>query len=217
MGQHAGYHHGHEILPARPLSAAAGTLAAPSMSSLTASRSSPLELTPENNDLFHQYVFKSINASQPSSVQLTFEGSGSLAYQVVGRSFTPWEARPASEALSIELRYDRTQLKQDDIATATATIHNNTRANEKMIMVDLGIPPGFELMSEDLQSFEEKSSSEHSGKLQKFSLTAYAGHPLLRRPRAQSDRLLHLSPSRPNTPFAPAPLHPAFTSTTTPR
>ena len=131
-----------------------------------------LELTKENNDLFHQYVFKSINTTQSSSVQLTFEGSGSLAYQVVGRSFTPWETKTAAEPLSIELRYDRTQLKQDDIATATAIIHNNTHANEKMVMVDLGIPPGFELMSEDLQSFEDKSSNEHSGRLQKFSLTA---------------------------------------------
>jgi hypothetical protein len=41
-----------------------------------------------------------------------------------------------------------------------------------MVMVDLGIPPGFDLLSEDLQSFQEKTASTRSGRLEKFSLTA---------------------------------------------
>jgi hypothetical protein len=41
----------------------------------------------------------------------------------------------------------------------------------KMVMVDLGIPPGFDLMSEDLQDFEEKSAGKATGRLEKFSLT----------------------------------------------
>lgn len=39
-------------------------------------------------------------------------------------------------------------------------------------MVDLGIPPGFELLSEDLQTMVEKTASAKSGRLEKFSLTA---------------------------------------------
>jgi hypothetical protein len=35
-----------------------------------------------------------------------------------------------------------------------------------------GIPPGFELLSEDLQDFHEKSRNRKSGHLSKFSLTA---------------------------------------------
>ena len=41
-----------------------------------------------------------------------------------------------------------------------------------MVMVDLGIPPGFDLLSEDLQSFQEKTAGQKSGRLEKFSLTA---------------------------------------------
>jgi hypothetical protein len=41
-----------------------------------------------------------------------------------------------------------------------------------MVMVDLGIPPGFELLSEDLQSFQEKTTSAAAGRLEKFSITA---------------------------------------------
>jgi hypothetical protein len=131
-----------------------------------------LQLTKENNDLFHQFVFKGIDASSASSVQLNFEGTGGLAYQVVGRYFTPWETKPVAEALSIDVAYDRGKLAQNDIAMATATIRNNVPKTANMVMVDLGIPPGFDLLSEDLQAFQEKTASEHAGRLEKFSLTA---------------------------------------------
>jgi hypothetical protein len=68
--------------------------------------------------------------------------------------------------------YDRTRLAQDDIATATATIKNNLPKAANMVMVDLGIPPGFDLLSEDLQAYQEESTAQKSGKLDKFNLTA---------------------------------------------
>ena len=134
-----------------------------------------LQLTKENNDLLHQFVFKGdelSHASNATSVQLNFTGTGTLAYQVVGRYFTPWEEHPLAEPLSIEVTYDRTHLAQKDIATATATIRNNLSKTANMVMVDLGIPPGFELLSEDLQSLQEKTAGQRSGRLEKFSLTA---------------------------------------------
>jgi hypothetical protein len=36
----------------------------------------------------------------------------------------------------------------------------------------LGIPPGFDLLSEDLQDYQEKSASMKSGRLEKFNQTA---------------------------------------------
>jgi uncharacterized protein YfaS (alpha-2-macroglobulin family) len=39
-------------------------------------------------------------------------------------------------------------------------------------MVDLGIPPGFDLLSEDLQTYQEKTAGSATGRLEKFSLTA---------------------------------------------
>ncbi len=61
---------------------------------------------------------------------------------------------------------------QDDIATATATVKNNQTKTANMVMVDLGIPPGFDLLSEDLQDYQQKSARQKSGRLEKFSLTA---------------------------------------------
>jgi hypothetical protein len=105
-------------------------------------------------------------------VEIRFDGKGTLAYQVVGRYFVPWDEKPAHEALAIDVAYDRARLAQDDIATATATIRNNLPQAANMVMVDLGIPPGFDLLSEDLQAYQEKSAGLKSGRLEKFSLTA---------------------------------------------
>ncbi|HET9184236.1 MAG TPA: MG2 domain-containing protein [Candidatus Angelobacter sp.] len=131
-----------------------------------------LTLTPENNDLFHQFVFKSSDSKRAADVEIRFEGKGGLAYQVVGSYFVPWEEKAAQEPLSIDVAYDRTRLAQDDIATATATVRNNLRGTAKMVMVDLGIPPGFDLLTEDLEAYKEKSAGFKSGTLSKFSLTA---------------------------------------------
>jgi A-macroglobulin TED domain/Alpha-2-macroglobulin family/Carboxypeptidase regulatory-like domain/MG2 domain/A-macroglobulin receptor binding domain/Alpha-2-macroglobulin bait region domain len=136
-----------------------------------------LSLTPENNDLLHQFVFKQVQSkgkglAGANTVEIRFEGKGGLAYQVVGNYFLPWDEKPAHEALSINVAYDRTRLAQDDIATATATVTNNLRKSANMVMVDLGIPPGFDLLTEDLQTQVEKTAGQKSGRLEKFSLTA---------------------------------------------
>jgi uncharacterized protein YfaS (alpha-2-macroglobulin family) len=128
-----------------------------------------LELTSENNDLLHQFVFSGAAANQ---VGIRFDGKGGLAYQVVGRYFLPWSERPAREALSIDIAYDRTQLAQDDVATATATVKNNLGKVANMVMIDLGIPPGFDLLSEDLQTLQEKTAGQKGNRLEKFQLTA---------------------------------------------
>ena len=68
--------------------------------------------------------------------------------------------------------YDRTHLAQDDLVTASATVKSNLDKTANMVMVGLGIPPGFDLLTEDLQDYQQKSSSLKSGHLSKFSLTA---------------------------------------------
>jgi A-macroglobulin complement component/alpha-2-macroglobulin family protein/carboxypeptidase family protein/MG2 domain-containing protein/A-macroglobulin receptor len=131
-----------------------------------------LILSPENNDLLHQFVFKNIDSQSSTAVEIRFEGKGGLAYQIVGSYFLPWDQKPAGEPLCIDVAYDRTRLAQDDIATATATVKNNLDKTANMVIVDLGIPPGFDLLSEDLQAYQDKSAGLKSGHLSKFSLTA---------------------------------------------
>jgi uncharacterized protein YfaS (alpha-2-macroglobulin family) len=131
-----------------------------------------LSLTAENDDLLHQFAFKNVAAHAGNTVEIRFTGEGNLAYQVAGRYFLPWAEKSAVEPLSIAVNYDRTHLAQDDVAHATATVKNNLPGAAKMVMVDLGIPPGFELLTEDLETYIEKSANKKSGRLEKFNLTA---------------------------------------------
>jgi hypothetical protein len=131
-----------------------------------------LVLTPENNDLLHQFVFKEIESSGSNIVEIRYDGKGTLGYQTAGQYFIPWDQGGEKEPFSISLNYDRTKLVQDDIVTATATMRNNLPKSANMVMVDLGIPPGFDLLSEDLQEYQEKSSKLKSGRLEKFTQTA---------------------------------------------
>ena len=123
-----------------------------------------LILTPENNDLLHQFVLTGVDAKAANNLELRFAGKGGFAYQVVGSYFLPWDEKSANEPLSIDVAYDRTHLTQDDVAAATATIKNNLTKNANMVMVDLGIAPGFDLLSEDLQSYVEKGKGLKSGR-----------------------------------------------------
>jgi uncharacterized protein YfaS (alpha-2-macroglobulin family) len=131
-----------------------------------------LTLTPDNNDLFHQFVLKGVDGNGSNDVAVHFDGQGSLAYQVTGQYFVPWTVNAAGEPLSIDVSYDRTRLAQGDVATAVATIKSHLSKTANMVMVDLGIPPGFDLLSEDLEDYRTRNAGRKSCRLQKLNLTA---------------------------------------------
>jgi hypothetical protein len=130
-----------------------------------------LEINRDNNDLLHQFILPTAGADGDNEIELRFSGEGGMAYQIAGRYFVPWQHEETSEPLAIVVKYDRTRLAQDQVVTGTATIHNNMDKTAKMVMVDLGIPPGFELHSEDLQDMVETTAGKKSGRLEKFSMT----------------------------------------------
>lgn len=132
-----------------------------------------LEITRENNDLLHLVDLKAYTHGGTHKVGLNFNGKGSMQYQLIGRYYVPWQrVAGAREALSIELAYDRTTLAQDETATATAKIRNNTPATAKLVMVDLGIPPGFEPDGAAFAKMVDDTRGKNGGKLQKYTITA---------------------------------------------
>jgi uncharacterized protein YfaS (alpha-2-macroglobulin family) len=133
-----------------------------------------IEITRENNDLLHLVDLKAHTHRGAHRVGLSFAGKGSMQYQIIGRYYVPW-ARSADgrrEPLSIEVSYDRTRLSQDETATARVRVQNNTGAAAKMVMVDLGIPPGFEIAREDFEAMIERTRGKSGGRLEKFTITA---------------------------------------------
>jgi A-macroglobulin TED domain/Alpha-2-macroglobulin family/Carboxypeptidase regulatory-like domain/A-macroglobulin receptor binding domain/MG2 domain len=130
-----------------------------------------VEINQDNNDLLHQFVLPPASANADNQIEVQFSGDGGMAYQIAGRYFVPWQQR-SIEPLAIALKYDRTRLAQDQVVNSTATVRNNMQQTANMVMVDLGIPPGFDLLSEDLQDMVQKTANAKSGRLEKFSMTA---------------------------------------------
>ncbi len=139
---------------------------------LNGTKVASVTLTKDNNDLLQQFALPHVSADRDNEVEVRFSGVGGMAYQIAGRYFVPWQSKKGPEPLGIAVTYDRTRLAQDQIVTATATIRNNMEKTAEMVMVDLGIPPGFELLSEDLQNMVKKTADAKSGRLEKFSMTA---------------------------------------------
>ena len=113
-----------------------------------------------------------IDTKGANTVELRLEGKGALGYQAAGQYFIPWDENPEKEPLFVSVSYDRMKLAPDDIVDASATVRNNLTKTTKMVMIDLGIPPGFDLLTEDLLDYQEKSASLKSGRLEKFNLAA---------------------------------------------
>jgi hypothetical protein len=139
---------------------------------LNGTKVASLEINKDNNDLLHQFVLPPARAEGDNEIEVRFSGEGGMAYQIAGQYFVSWKHTVTPEPLAIAVQYDRTRLAQNQLVTSTATLRNNMGKTANMVMVDLGIPPGFELLSEDLQSMVERTAKAKSGRLEKFNLTA---------------------------------------------
>ncbi|WP_437878857.1 MG2 domain-containing protein [Sorangium sp. So ce513] len=100
-------------------------------------------------------------------VTLAFEGEGKPSYNVVSRHNLPWSAVPADGGgpLAVDVSYDKTSLYVNEIVTASVNVKNLTNAAQNMILVTVGLPPGFQVLTEDLQAYIA------AGELSRFELT----------------------------------------------
>ena len=100
-------------------------------------------------------------------VGIEMNGEGNLFYQIVSAYHVGWDAveMPPKDLISINLEYDRTTLSVNDVVTAkvNAAYHGEGFVNNAII--DLGIPPGFSVVSEDLQKAVE------NGIIEKYDVT----------------------------------------------
>lgn len=104
-------------------------------------------------------------------VELALQGKGSFNYQVCGRYYLPWSEVPKEELekpLEIRVEYDRTTLAKDDTLDARVVVDYRGDVPTGMVIVDLGIPPGFEV---DAGSFAELVGRRGLPKVERFSIT----------------------------------------------
>jgi len=124
------------------------------------------KITSEDFDVYRQADFSGVTRDGENLIEITLQGKGNCYYQVVGRYYRPWSLEPKTrDLLSIKVDFDRTRLAQDDMLSSTVTVTNNTPAQMQMVMVDIGLPPGFTPQTEDLDGWVKQ------GLIKKYNLT----------------------------------------------
>ena len=136
--------------------------------SLNGVQADPIVITEETADVVHSLVFDDVQVGD-NTVEFQVEGGGNLMYQVTAEYYAPWDKLPpdelAGEAMAIDVSYDRTTLAVNDEITARARITLNRDLQALLVLVDLGVPPGFAVETDDLERLVEK------GVIQRYELT----------------------------------------------
>ena len=123
-----------------------------------------------NADVVHAVTFdRGFSPTGANRVRIELEGGGNLMLQVTTRYYLPWDVVPAAEMagemVDVEVRYDRTQIAVNDEVTVQVQVRVNQPGVVRLALVDLGLPPGFTVLSEDLSRLVE------TGVIARYELT----------------------------------------------
>ncbi|MCK4233117.1 type II secretion system protein GspG [candidate division WOR-3 bacterium] len=127
-----------------------------------------IKLNRDNADLMFLVDLAKETKEGNNDVTISIKGKGTPMYEIASRYYLPWKMlKPEKkrDILSIDVKYDKTTLSSDDIVTCYVVVRNNIPESANMVIIDLGIPPGFSVESADLQELVGK-------KIKKYNLTA---------------------------------------------
>jgi len=123
-------------------------------------------ITPADSDVMRQIDLRQYVKRGANNISIDFQGKGSALYQISSKYYIPWRMEGVPrELLSINVEYDRKELSVNDILKCKVKVSNNQNMTANMVIVDLGVPPGFEVLSEDLTELVNSKTIE------KYSLT----------------------------------------------
>jgi hypothetical protein len=119
-------------------------------------------------EIMQTFDLKAFKQTGVNKVDIEVNGETNLMYQVVSRHFEAWQkqAEPEQPAIDVKVEYDRTKLSTKDMLKAKATLKYNGKLPTYMVMLDLGIAPGFTVDPGDFAEMVGKN------KIKKFELTA---------------------------------------------
>jgi hypothetical protein len=128
----------------------------------------PLVVNADNQDVFFQFELNEyVDPFGPNLVEVDFVGDGTLMYQIVWTYWVPGSpGTPPGGPIEIDVEYDKSDLAVNDTVNVTARVTNVSSEPLPMVMVDLGIPPGFDVISEGLEEAVREQI------IQKFETTA---------------------------------------------
>lgn len=139
-------------------------------------------VTPENFDVVQLLSFDDVQLGD-NEISIDVSGEGNLMFQVTSEYYLPWdklalypEIAPSQELVTIDVDYDRTELTVDDTVGVNVTVSlNEPGARTEWALIDLGIPPGFSVMAEDLNALVasslDRAPDSEQATIERYELT----------------------------------------------
>jgi hypothetical protein len=123
--------------------------------SLNKEMTQEIAIDESNADVVHVVTFEQgFSPTGKNRVQIELEGGGNLMYQVTTRYYLPWDkvapVPESEELITIDVTYDRTTLTVNDEVSVDVAVRLNQEGVVKMALIDLGVPPGFNVVTKDL-------------------------------------------------------------------
>ena len=140
-----------------------------------------VQVSRENFDVVQLLVFDDIRLGAANKVEIEVQGKGELMYQIAGSYYLPWDEVIARQGpgfkgpLTIDVQYDRTELRVDDTVEVQVTVTLNEPGRAEWALIDLGIPPGFAVKAEDLAAlvtrYEDVPEDYEFPTVERFEMT----------------------------------------------
>lgn len=118
----------------------------------------------DESDVMRQFVLSDLAPGRHRIVLTDLSGTAP-GYQIAFRHHVPDHQDETVGPLSIDIQYNRTELATGEEVTATATVVNRSPSTAPMVIVDLPIPAGFAVETDDLDAMVA------SGEIAKYQLT----------------------------------------------
>lgn len=119
-----------------------------------------------NVDVVQTFDLKGVGTPGAHRVEIDADGAANVLYQIVGRYYLPWPAdAPAAPVFGLGITYDRTNLATNDLLRARATLTYHGKQPTYMVMLELGIAPGFTVDPGDFAEMVDKN------RVKKFTIT----------------------------------------------
>lgn len=120
-----------------------------------------INITKKNYDVMQQVDISPFVNRGDNNIELRMSGDedASFLYQIAGTYYIPSEDKIEDdfEPLTITMNYDKTTLKVDDMVKVEVNVSNNyPDVDLGMMIVDMGIAPGFDVVMDDFANYLER-------------------------------------------------------------
>lgn len=117
----------------------------------------PLTIQPAQHDVVHTVDLSRWARPGANEVTLAVDAKVPMTSSLVWQTYRRWGDGPATrKPLKVSVRYDRTRVQRGEALVATARLRYSGRQRSSMVILDIGVPPGFSVDRPHLRSLQRK-------------------------------------------------------------